>query len=104
MAREKTETEEMAQEVEEVLEQLKLAQEADSDIRDMAREGEHFVYKRDGQWEPEVVTRFSDMPRYTFDQATPIIDSICGEIEQMDFACRAIPAGGDADEKTAESP
>ena len=103
MAREKTETEEMAQEVEEVLEQLKLAQEADSDIRDMAREGEHFVYKRDGQWEPEVVTRFSDMPRYTFDQATPIIDSICGEIEQMDFACRAIPAGGDADEKTAET-
>ena len=103
MAREKTETEEMAQEVEEVLEQLKLAQEADSDIRDMAREGEHFVYKRDGQWEPEVVTRFSDMPRYTFDQATPIIDSICGEIDQMDFACRAIPAGGDADEKTAET-
>ena len=103
MAREKTETEEMAQEVEEVLEQLKLAQEADSDIRDMAREGEHFVYKRDGQWEPEVVNRFSDMPRYTFDQATPIIDSICGEIDQMDFACRAIPAGGDADEKTAET-
>lgn len=103
MAKEKTETEEMALEVSEVVEQLKLAQDADNDMRDIARECEHFVYKKDGQWEPSVVSTFSDMPRYTFDQVNPIIDSVCGEIDMMDFACRAIPAGGEATEETAET-
>ena len=98
-----SETEEAALEVSEVLEMLKLAQDADNDMREIARECEHFAYKRDGQWEPAVVTRFSDMPRYTFDQVTPIIDSVCGEIDQMEFACRAIPAGGEANEETAET-
>jgi hypothetical protein len=103
MEKTKSETEESALEVSEVLEMLKLAQDADNDMREIARECEHFAYKRDGQWEPAVVSRFSDMPRYTFDQVTPIVDSVCGEIDQMEFACRAIPAGGGANEETAET-
>jgi len=98
-----SETKEAALEVSEALEMLKLAQDADNDMREIARECEHFAYKRDGQWEPAVVSRFSDMPRYTFDQVTPIVDSVCGEIDQMEFACRAIPAGGGANEETAET-
>lgn len=100
--KEKSETEEMALDVSEVIEHLTLAQSADEDMREIARECEHFVYKKDGQWEPKVVSTFSDMPRYTFDQVSPIIDSVCGEIDMMDFACRAVPAGGEANEDTAE--
>lgn len=98
-----SETEEAAMDVIEVLEMLGAAQSADEDMREIARECEHFTYKKDGQWEPAVVQRFIDMPRYTFDQVTPIIDSVCGEIDQMEFACRALPAGGEANEETAET-
>lgn len=82
---------------------LKKSQDADEDLRDNSREANHFVNKRDGQWEPEIVSRMGKRPRYTDDRVNPIVDQICGEINQRDFALRAKPAGGGASKDTAET-
>ena len=77
-----------------VLDNLKRAQDADHDIREQARESVHFIHKKDGQWEPEIIKQFSSKPRYTFDKTTPIVDQISGEMENADFSLRVRPAGG----------
>lgn len=84
-----------------VMQLLKEAQEAEQDIREQARECHLFVTKQDGQWEPQWITNTNDKPRYTFDQVTPIIDQIAGEIEQADFDIKVKPAGGEATKDTA---
>ena len=43
-----------------VLELLGQDQEADSDRRDTYREVEHFLHKKDGQWEPEIIKKLSE--------------------------------------------
>lgn len=82
---------------------LKEAQETDFDNREMVRQADLFLNKRDGQWEPEIITKFDGKPRYTFDEVTPIVDDIMGEMETMDFDIRVNPAGGDSSKNTAEA-
>ena len=81
---------------------LEEAQRADYDNREMVREADHFLNKRDGQWEPDIITKFSNKPRYTFDECTPIVDDIMGEMESMDFGINVHPAGGEASIDTAQ--
>lgn len=80
---------------------LEEAQEADDDNRKLAKEAHLFVSKEDGQWEPERVTK-DDKPRYTFDQTTPIIDQISGDIDQSDFDIQVSPTGNGASKETAK--
>jgi hypothetical protein len=79
-----------------VLRELKRAQEADQDNREMAREAELFVLKRDGQWEPTVQMAATDKPRYTFDIVGSIVDQVTGTLQRTDFDIRVRPAGGNA--------
>ena len=81
---------------------LKEAQETEWDNRDMSRESDHFLNKRDGQWEPEIINRFSGKPRYSFDECNPIVDDIMGEMEAMDFNIRITPAGAQSSKQTAQ--
>lgn len=84
-----------------VNELLNKAQEVEHDNREAAREAHHFVDKRDGQWEPDIIQVMTNRPRYTFDKVGPIVDQITGEIDQADFDIRIRPAGGDATKETA---
>lgn len=80
---------------------LKEAQNTEKDNRDRMREADHFLNKRDGQWEPDIIRRFDKKPRYTLDECNPIVDDIMGEMEQMDFDIRVTPSGNDASKDTA---
>lgn len=82
---------------------LKKAQDADEDQREHSREATHFVHKRDGQWEPDIISRMKGRPRYTDDRVNPIVDQICGEINNRDFALVAKPAGGDSTKDVAKT-
>lgn len=87
----------------ECIKMLKEAQETEFDNREMVREADLFLNKRDGQWEPEIISKFSGKPRYTFDECTPIVDDIMGEMDQMDFDIRVLPTNGEASKDTAEA-
>lgn len=86
----------------EVLNALKAEQQADYDMRNQARECSHFVNKRDGQWEPEIINRFKGKPRYTDDRVNPIVNQIVGEINNADFAIKVSPGSGEATKESAE--
>lgn len=86
-----------------VLKDLEQAQDAENDLRKMVREADHFINKRDGQWEPDIIKRFDGKPRFTFDMISSIIDDIMGEMEQMSFDIRVNPAGGDSSKDTANA-
>ena len=73
---------------------LEESQKADHDGRTRARESDHFVNKKDGQWEPEVAKQNDKKPRYTFDKVSSIISDLCGEINGKDFDIKVSPAGG----------
>ena len=79
------------------------AQEADKDNREQVREADHFLNKRDGQWDPGIVNIWSGKPRYTFDECNPIVDDIMGEMESMEFAIDVDPAGGEASKDLANA-
>lgn len=83
--------------------ELKSSQEADFDNREMVKEAHNFLDKRDGQWEPDVISRMTGRPRYTFDKCNPVIDGIAGEMEQADFDIRVRPSGGDATKELAKT-
>lgn len=85
----------------EVVRRLEEAQEAEDDNRRMVREADHFLNKRDGQWEPSIISRFGTKPRYTFDEANPIVDDIMGEMMSADFNIRVTPSGTTASKQTA---
>lgn len=85
-----------------VIKALQDAQTAEHDQREQARESELFVTKRNGQWEPHIWNNNTGQPRYTFDMTNPIIQAISGQIEEMDFAVRCEPQGGDASKDTAK--
>lgn len=85
-----------------VLNLLKKAQEAEHDNRIRVREVIHFLEKDDGQWEPAIISKMNNRPRYTFDKCNPVVDSIAGEMEQAEFAIRVRPAGGDATKELAK--
>ena len=78
------------------LKDLQEAQAADHDGRIKAREADHFVNKKDGQWEPEIYNLFGGQPRYTLDLTSGIVADICGEMNSMDFDIKVSPAGGPA--------
>lgn len=84
-----------------VLNLLTTCQDADKDNRQKAREAHLFVDKRDGQWEPFWWNQSAGKPRYTFDQANPIIDQIAGEMERADFDIKVKPLGGSATKDVA---
>ena len=86
-----------------VLRLIEQAQEVDSDQRDAARDAVHFISKRDGQWEADIVQQSIGRPRYSFDKCTPIVDQISGEIDNADFTLRVMPAGGEASKDTAKT-
>jgi hypothetical protein len=77
------------------------AQLPETDNREHAKESHDFLDKRDGQWEPNVISRMRNLPRYTFDKCNPVVDQIAGEIEQADFDIRIRPAGGEATKELA---
>lgn len=82
---------------------LKDAQQTDFDNREAVREADLFINKRDGQWEPDVISKLSGKPRYTFDECGPIIDDIMGEMETMEFDIRVDPASGSASKDIAQA-
>lgn len=82
---------------------LSKAMESDDDMREMCRDSDDFINKKDGQWESEVQSKMSGRPRYTFDKVNPAIDQVVGEIRQNDFTLRVSPAGDGADKKTAQT-
>lgn len=86
-----------------ILTLLKKAQEAETDVREKAREVRRFLNEPDGQWEDRVAHTFKDRPRYTFDRCNDLVDDIAGEMEQADFDIRVNPAGGEATKELAET-
>ena len=87
---------------EDVLKALKESQEADHDRREKVREIQDFLNAPNGQWEPEIYSRFDGKPRYTFDMCNPVVEQIWGEMAQNDFDIRVRPAGGDATKDLAK--
>ena len=81
---------------------LNEARQADYDNRESAREADLFLNKRDGQWEPEVLFKWSNRPKYTFDECNPVVDEIMGELENMDFNVNTVPTNGAASRDVAE--
>lgn len=85
------------------MEGLQRAQEADSDMRERAKEAKLFIYDRDGQWQQDAMHSMGDKPKFTFDLTTPIIDQVSGEMEKSDFDIRITPSGGGADDDIAKT-
>ena len=81
---------------------LKDCQDADEDMRQLSKEAHLFISKQDGQWEPERWNDSDGKPRYTFDQTTPIVDQISGDIDDSDFDIKVEPANGEATKEGAE--
>lgn len=70
------------------------AQTAEFDNREMVREADLFLNKRDGQWEPQILAKFDNKPKYTFDECNPLVDTIMGELETTEYDIRVVPTGG----------
>ncbi len=85
------------------LQQLGSYQESELDQREQARDADHFLLDKDGQWEIHVAKTLDDQrrPRYTFDKVTPVIESIMTDIEDMEFAINVKPLGGEANKEDA---
>lgn len=88
--------------IEEVLKALKASQIAEHDRREKIREIQDFLNAPNGQWEPEIYSRFDGKPRYTFDMCKPVVQNIWGEMAQNDFDIRIRPAGGEATKELAK--
>lgn len=85
-----------------VVKLLTEAQDAEEDNRALVKEDHKFIDDENGQWEQEWFNALSDQPRYSFDQTSPIVDQIAGDIEESDFDIKIDPAGGEATEDQAE--
>ncbi len=75
---------------------LQEAQKADHDGRIKARAADHFINKKDGQWQPEVIKLYDSKPRYTIDLTSGLVAEASGEMASMDFDIKVRPAGGPA--------
>lgn len=83
---------------------LESAQESDRDMRDIVKEVEVFLHKKDGQWEQGIINqRGATRPRYTFDMCNPIVDQVSGPLQRSDFAIKVRPSGGDASKDIAKT-
>lgn len=80
------------------------AQDSEKEQRQLVHEQKAFNLLKDGQWDAKTVKVLDGLQRYrgTFDQVSPVIDQISGEIISSDFAIKIDPSGGDATEPTAE--
>lgn len=85
-----------------VLKLLNEAQEVEHDNRLLMKEAHLFVTDPAGQWEKLWWEASDGKPRYTFDQTSPIIDQISGDIDESDFDIKIKPAGGGASKEDAE--
>lgn len=85
------------------LKQLSDFQVSDLDQREQARDADHFLLDKDGQWEIHVAKALDSQhrPRYTFDKVTPVIESIMTDIEDMEFSINVKPLGGEANKEDA---
>ena len=83
---------------------LESAQKSDEDMRDIVKEVDIFLHKKDGQWEQSIINqRGATRPRYTFDMCNPIVDQVSGPLQRSDFAIKVRPAGGDASKDIAKT-
>lgn len=89
--------------LDDVLNMIKKAQEAEHDIRENSRTAKSFIIDPDGQWDDDARNKMADSYRGTFDMCTPIVDQISGEIEQSDFTIKVSPAGGESSMDTAKT-
>lgn len=79
------------------------AQDAEQDQREIVQEQKEFILLKDGQWDSRTVQLMDGRYRGTFDQVSPILEQITGEMDGAEFAIDVSPAGGDATEDTAET-
>ena len=86
---------------EETIIQLNEAQEADSDLRESAREAKLFLAKRDGQWEPYWWNQTESRPRYTFDMTTPIVKQNANALSRMQYDVSVLPGNGETSKQDA---
>ena len=87
----------------EILIMIQEVQDAEREKRAHVKEAKLFLTVRDGQWDPDSITKMDNRFRGTFDMCTPIVDGISGEIDQADFSLRVSPSGGRASEDTAKT-
>lgn len=73
----------------------------EKESRDDVREEAHFNADKFGHWDEYATKRFEGSPKYQFDMVKPVIDSIAGEIEQMEFGGSVIPTGTAGNEDIA---
>jgi len=87
----------------EVVALLENCQSIEQDNRELVKESHIFVTKQNGQWEDGIYNEYrrNGKPRYTFDQVTPILDQLSGEIERSEFGVQVHPAGDDTDKEQA---
>jgi len=85
------------------IKQLSDYQTSDFDQREQAREADYFILDKDGQWELHVSKTLDSQkrPRYTLDKCTPALESIMGDIEEMDFSVNVKPQGRGANKALA---
>ena len=89
--------------LDEVINLLKQAQEAELDQRETVAEQKSFCLEKDGQWDSRSISLMKDRYRGTFDQVSPILDQITGEMDESEYAISVSPSGGDATEDTADT-
>ena len=80
-------------------------QDSEQDQRSIVREQKIFCLEKDGQYDDETLRILTEASRYrgTFDQVTPILEQITGEMDAMQYGIKVHPAGGDSTEDTAET-
>ena len=80
-------------------------QDSEQDQRSIVREQKIFCLEKDGQYDDETLRILTEASRYrgTFDQVTPILEQITGEMDAMQYGIKVYPAGGDSTEDTAET-
>ncbi|MCK4500083.1 hypothetical protein KAU11_06260, partial [Candidatus Babeliales bacterium] len=86
-----------------VLETITEAQGVEKDQRLLVEEQKNFILLKDGQWDEEAVKKMDGRYRGTFDQVSPILDQITGEMDEANFAIKVSPSGGEATEDTADT-
>ncbi len=91
------------QDINKVLRLIEEVQDSEQDQRELVQEQKIFCIEKDGQWDQRLKEMMKGRYRGTFDQVSPIIDQISGEMDEAQFAIKVSPAGGDATEDTAET-
>ena len=89
--------------IDKVLRLIEEVQDSEQDQRELVQEQKIFCTEKDGQWDPDTTKMMNGRYRGTFDQVSPIIEQISGEMDEAQFAISVSPAGGDATEDTPET-